>query len=347
MKKRLTQYSSGAGWGCKIGPSDLTQVLSELKYNNFNNKNILVDSKNFDDAAIFKISSKKAIIQTVDFFTPIVDDPFSFGEIAASNSLSDIYAMGGKPLFALNIVAFPKNLDKKILIDILKGGESKCKEAKISILGGHSIYDDEPKYGLVVTGEIQPNKIISNSNAKVNESIILTKPIGTGIISTAIKKGVLNEKTINSAMSIMKSLNSKSSKLMHKYNVSSATDVTGYGLIGHIIEMAKGSKLSAKINFNKVNFIDGVENLIKKDIVPSGTKRNLKFYEDKIDYESKLSFSQKLLLADAQTSGGLLISIPKTNVSKFLDDYNKSSLYPAVEIGYFTDLIKNKFLIIQ
>tara|TARA_A100001037_G_scaffold145488_1_gene131443 strand:+ start:1636 stop:2598 length:963 start_codon:yes stop_codon:yes gene_type:complete len=320
--------------------------LSELN-NNFKSKKILIDSKNFDDAAIFKINDNKAIIQTVDFFTPIVDDPFSFGEIAAANSLSDIYAMGGKPLFALNIVSFPKNLNKNILIKILKGGESKCNEAKIPILGGHTIYDDEPKYGLVVTGEIKPNKIISNNNAKIDESIILTKPIGTGIISTGIKKGIVNKKNINSAIAIMKTLNSKSSKLMHQYNVSSATDVTGYGLIGHLIEMAKGSKLTAKINFDKIHFINGSKNLIKNGICPSGTKRNLNFYENKINFKSKLTSNQKLLLADAQTSGGLLISIPKNNVSKFLKDYNKSSLYPAVEIGYFTNFNENKFLIIE
>jgi len=320
--------------------------LSELN-NNFNNKNIITDSKNFDDGAIFKISKNKAIVQTVDFFTPIVDDPFSFGEIAAANSLSDIYAMGAKPLFALNIVAFPKNLDKKILVEILKGGESKCKEANIPILGGHSIYDNEPKYGLVVSGEVKINKIISNSNAKINESILLTKPIGTGIISTAIKKGVANKNIINIALSVMKSLNSKSSKLMHKYNASSATDVTGYGLIGHLIEMAKGSNLSAKINFNKIQFINEVKNFIEQGIFPSGTKKNLEFYNSKIHYVSNITYNEKLLLADAQTSGGLLISMPKKNVSNFLKEHNKSSLFPAVEIGTFNKLDKNKFLIIK
>ena len=346
MEKRLTEYSSGAGWGCKISPGDLTQVLSELN-NNFKSKKILIDSKNFDDAAIFKINDNKAIIQTVDFFTPIVDDPFSFGEIAAANSLSDIYAMGGKPLFALNIVAFPKNLNKDILVNILKGGESKCSEAKIPILGGHSIYDDEPKYGLVVTGEIKPNEIISNDNAKIDESIVLTKPIGTGIISTAIKKDVINKKNMDLAISIMKDLNSKSSELMKKYNASAATDVTGYGLVGHLIEMAKGSKLTAKIKFNKINFIDGVKNLVEKNIVPNGTKRNLEFYKSSMKYKSKLTHNDKLLLCDSQTSGGLLISIPKKNVSGFINECNKSSLYNAVEIGYFTNLNENKFLIIE
>ena len=240
---RLAEYSPGAGWACKISSEDLTQVLSKLKINTFKDTK---GYENFDDCGIYKLNNKQSIIQTVDFFTPIVDDPYFFGQIAAANSLSDIYAMGGKPLFALNIAAFPtEKLDLEVLSTILEGGADKCNEANIPILGGHTIKDDIPKYGLAVTGIIDNNKIILNSTAKANDDIILTKPIGSGIISTAIKKGLASTKTIKSTIDIMNTLNDYSANKMNKYTVNACTDITGYGLLGHLNEMCRGSKLTA------------------------------------------------------------------------------------------------------
>ena len=301
--------------------------------------------ENFDDCGIYQLNEKQSIIQTVDFFTPIVDDPYFFGQIAAANSLSDIYAMGGKPLFALNIAAFPtEKLDLDILTEILKGGSDKCFDAKIPILGGHTIKDDIPKYGLAVTGIIDNNKIILNSTSKIKDDIILTKPIGTGIITTAIKKGLAKEKTINSVIDIMNTLNDYSSNILNKYKVNACTDVTGYGLLGHLNEMCNGSNLSAIIDFNKIPIIHEVLNFSKAGIIPGGSKKNLKFNVNDINFHNDLDEYKKLILADAQTSGGLLISCPKENSSKLIKELNKNSKYKSKIIGEFIN--KNKHNII-
>ena len=335
---KLTQFSPGAGWACKISSEDLTQVLSKLKQNNLNESK---GFENFDDCAIFKINEKQSIIQTVDFFTPIVDDPYLFGQIAAANSLSDIYAMGGQPLFALNITAFPSDkLDLNILSNILLGGQDKCLEANIPILGGHSIKDDIPKYGLAVSGIIENKKIITNSNAKINDDIILTKPIGSGIISTAIKKNLANNTTIDEIVNVMKTLNDTASNHLYKFKVNACTDVTGYGLLGHLNEMCKASKISAKINFSDIPLIDGVINFAKQNIIPGGSKNNLKFYQKNIFFDSEISNFKKLILAAAQTSGGLLISCPKSKSKKLINSLNKISKYKSIIIGEFIEKSK-------
>ena len=335
---KLTQFSPGAGWACKISSEDLTQVLSKLKQNNLNESK---GFENFDDCAIFRINEKQSIIQTVDFFTPIVDDPYLFGQIAAANSLSDIYAMGGQPLFALNITAFPTDkLDLNILSKILLGGQDKCLEANIPILGGHSIKDDIPKYGLAVSGIIENKKIITNSNAKINDDIILTKPIGSGIISTAIKKNLANNTTVDTVVNVMKTLNNTASNHLYKFKVNACTDVTGYGLLGHLNEMCMASKVSAKINFSDIPLIDGVFNFAKQNIIPGGSKNNLNFYEKNIFFDPELSNFKKLILADAQTSGGLLISCPKSESKKLINSLNKISKYKSIIIGEFIE--KNK-----
>lgn len=335
---KLTQFSPGAGWACKISSEDLTQVLSKLKQNNLNESK---GFENFDDCAIFRINEKQSIIQTVDFFTPIVDDPYLFGQIAAANSLSDIYAMGGQPLFALNITAFPTDkLDLNILSKILLGGQDKCLEANIPILGGHSIKDDIPKYGLAVSGIIENKKIITNSNAKINDDIILTKPIGSGIISTAIKKNLANNTTVDTVVNVMKTLNNTASNHLYKFKVNACTDVTGYGLLGHLNEMCKASKVSAKINFSDIPLIDGVFNFAKQNIIPGGSKNNLNFYQKNIFFDPEISNFKKLILADAQTSGGLLISCPKSESKKLINSLNKISKYKSIIIGEFIE--KNK-----
>ena len=277
-----------------------------------------MNHEGLDDAAIFRLSSGKLILQTVDFFTPVVDNPYQFGQIAAANSLSDIYAMGGKPSFALNVVGFPINdLPKSVLTKILQGGADKAEEAGIPIVGGHSIDDKEPKFGLVVTGEIEEKNIWRNSGALVGDVLLLTKPLGTGIITTAIKKGLANKKVINDAVESMAMLNKDAAQLLRRLNVNSVTDVTGYGLLGHLGEICSSSQVSARINFQNLEFLNGTEELAKSGIIPGGTRRNLKFTQDKVKFDSRLSETQRLLLSDAQTSGGLLVSLPKSDAENF------------------------------
>ena len=286
-----------------------------------------------DDCAVYPLKSGHKIIQSVDFFTPIVDNPFDFGRIAAANSLSDIYAMGGKPLFALNIACFPSDeLPLEILTEILNGGIECAKNAGIPILGGHTIRDAEPKYGLVVTGIIEEGLELKNSDAKAGDALVLTKPIGTGIISTAIKQGKATQKMINDAIENMTTLNLGASKAMEGLPISACTDITGFGLMGHLNEICKNSNVSAVINFNKVPFIEGVFELAQLGVIPGGTKNNLKFFEDGIDFSDVLVDYQKLMLADAQTSGGLLISIPNENSNKLIENLkeNKTLSYEVI-----------------
>ena len=315
------------------------------KLNSISNSNSNSGFENFDDCSIYKINDKQSIIQSVDFFTPIVDDPYTFGLISAANSISDIYAMGGKPLFALNIVAFPSDdLSLDVLSDILKGGLDKCKEANINILGGHSIKDKTPKYGLAVTGLIDNSSIIKNNTPHKSDVLLLTKPLGSGILTTAIKEELTDEKTTSDVINLMSTLNHDLSELNIKINA--CTDITGYGLLGHLNEMTQNNDLSANIDFNKVPFINEVTNFAKKDIVPSGTKKNLDFYKENILFANSIFKYQQLMIADAQTSGGLLISTDKNNAKKLIEILNKKSKYKTVEIGYFSSK-KEKNIIIN
>ena len=290
------------------------------------NTSVITDYTSTDDAAVVRLSDGKIILQTVDFFTPIVDDPYTFGQISAANSLSDIYAMGGKPLFALNIVGFPiKKLPNEILSEIMQGGADKAAEAGIPIVGGHSIDDNEPKYGLVVTGEAIEKNIWTNAGAKEGDQIILTKPIGTGIISTAIKKEKASALMISSAIRTMKTLNKKASEIVQKFNPNAVTDITGFGLVGHLIEICKSSKVSAEISFNQIDLLPGTLDLIEKGIMPGGSKRNLEHAEKFTNFSSELTYNQKLITCDAQTSGGLLITLPPKDAKKFLNEFGNDA----------------------
>jgi len=263
------------------------------------------------------------IIQTVDFFTPVVDDPYQFGQIAAANALSDIYAMGGEPLFALNIVGFPINdLPKNILTEILQGGADKANEAGIPIVGGHSVDDKEPKYGLVVTGEIHQDRIWKNSGARPGDALVLTKSLGTGIIATGIKKGVATQGSIEDAINSMSSLNKSSAQELRGYNVNAVTDVTGFGLLGHLKEMCENSDVSSKINFQDLLFLNGAKELAMSGVMPGGTKRNLKSVEKVVLFNDHLSEVEQLLSADAQTSGGLLVSMPLEDARSYVKKVN-------------------------
>jgi len=294
------------------------------------NNSIISDYTSTDDAAVVRLKDGKVILQTVDFFTPIVDDPYTFGQISAANSLSDIYAMGGKPLFALNIVAFPiQKLSNTILSDIMQGGADKASEAGIPIVGGHSIDDNEPKYGLVVTGEVSESSVWTNTGAKPGDSLILTKPIGTGVISTAIKKEKANDTVLESAVKSMTMLNKKASETLQAFEPNAVTDVTGFGLIGHLMEICKNSQVSANINFSEINFLPGAFELANQGIIPGGTKRNLNYAEKFVEFNESLSTTQRLLVCDAQTSGGLLISLPETEANRFISIYGDQ----AIKIG--------------
>ena len=281
-----------------------------------------------------RLGNGNLIIQTVDFFTPVVDDPYQFGQIAAANALSDIYAMGGEPLFALNIVGFPINdLPKNILTEILQGGADKADEAGIPIVGGHSVDDKEPKYGLVVTGEIQKDRIWKNSGARAGDALVLTKPIGTGIIATAIKKGKAPKSSIESAVRSMSTLNKESARGLQQYNVSAVTDVTGFGLLGHLKEICESSGVSSEINFQDLEFLDSAKELAMSGIMPGGTKRNLKSVNEVVIFNEHLNETEQLLSADAQTSGGLLISMPIKDAESYIEKMNG---LPRL-IGHVTD----------
>ncbi len=265
-----------------------------------------------EDCAVFPLDEDHFLIQSVDFFTPIVDDPYTFGQIAAANSLSDIYAMGGMPLHALNIAEFPSDdLPLKILTEIMQGGLEITKQANIPILGGHTIKDPVPKYGLVVTGRVKKENLTLNSTAKAGDVLILTKPLGSGIIATAIKKDKTPRSIMEEAINVMTNLNSGGAKAMNAVGVNACTDITGYGLLGHLLEMCQGSKISATIKFNEIPLMQGVFELAQKGFIPGGTKRNLDHVTPDVNFSKNISQEQKYLLADAQTSGGLLISVPK------------------------------------
>jgi selenide,water dikinase len=265
-----------------------------------------------EDCAVFPLDENHYLIQSVDFFTPIVDDPYTFGQIAAANSLSDIYAMGGMPLHALNIAEFPSDdLPLEILTEIMQGGLEITKQANIPILGGHTIKDPVPKYGLVVTGRVKKKNLTLNSTAKAGDVLILTKPLGSGIIATAIKKDKAPRSIMEEAVNVMTNLNSGGAKAMNAVGVNACTDITGYGLLGHLLEMCEGSKISATIECNEIPLMQGVFELAQKGFIPGGTKRNLDHVTPNVNFSKNISQEQKYLLADAQTSGGLLISVPK------------------------------------
>ena len=286
----------------------------------FNDPNILVGTETSDDAAVYRLDSGQAIVQTVDYITPVVDDPYSCGLIAAANSLSDIYAMGATPLFALNIVGFPVGtLPLSILGEILRGGADKVREAGASIIGGHSTDDPEPKYGLVVTGLIDPAKIFKNSTALIGDDLVLTKPLGIGIITTGIKRDKVAQPTIDTAIAMMAALNKDASEAMVSVGAHACTDVTGFGLLGHLHEMTTGSKVGARVSLSKVPVLSGTWELVQEGICPGGTRRNYESLQGAIVWDPEIRQEAQLILCDAQTSGGLLIAVPKDRTPALIE----------------------------
>jgi cysteine desulfurase len=329
---KLTHFTHGMGCACKIRPQYLEQILRDLPIPS--DPDILVGIGTHDDAAVYRIDDRTAIVQTVDFFTPVVDDPYDFGAIAAANSLSDIYAMGATPLFALSIVGFPeKLLPQAVLQQILKGASDKAAEAGISIIGGHTIEDTEPKFGLAVTGLIDPGKILLNSGAKPGDALVLTKPLGTGIIATAIKRGLAGEETTNAVVSIMAALNRVAAQVMEKYPVNACTDVTGFGLLGHLREMVTGAGVSAEIYTDKVPFLPGAMEYAAAGAIPGGTLNNLDYVMDVVRFDEGVTRLMQMLLSDAQTSGGLLVSLPSVHAAHFVNDLHRKGIREAAVIG--------------
>lgn len=328
---KLTKYTQGGGCACKIQPQKLEQILKQIKP--LYNESVLVGTETSDDAAVYRINDEQAIVQTLDFFTPIVDDPYDFGAIAATNAISDIYAMGAKPLFALNIVGFPADtLPMEVLQQILSGARDKAAEAGIPVLGGHSIEDPEPKFGMVVSGIIHPDKILKNSGARKGDFLVLTKPLGTGILSSALKRGLIDEDVKIRMTEVMKTLNKTASELMLKYDVHACTDVTGFGLMGHLKEMTTASKCNAKIYFDKLPFIEKTKEMAAAGVVPGGTRNNRDFVSQIVDF-GDLSETQQLLCCDAQTAGGLLVALREADAHKYLKELHENGVNEAVIIG--------------
>lgn len=298
------------------------------------NPNLLVGLDTSDDAGVYQLTDEIALVQTVDFFTPIVDDPYMFGQIAAANSLSDIYAMGGKPLTALNIVGFPiKKLDKSILTEILRGAGDKVAESGATLVGGHSIDDQEPKFGLACTGIIHPQKVRTNVGAKPGDRLILTKPIGVGIQTTAIKRDLMQEEEIERVTEVMATLNKVAAEVMQEFDVHACTDITGFGLLGHASEMAKGSEVGFIIHKEKVPVLPRTRKLAEQGSIPGGTKANHKWLSECVTYADSIDEIEQWILCDAITSGGLLISISEDQASTFLEQLIQHGV-EAAEIGY-------------
>ncbi|PLW99488.1 MAG: selenide, water dikinase SelD [Marinilabiliales bacterium] len=335
---KLTQFSPGAGCGCKIAPNILESILSSA-IQNLDDRNLLVGNSSKDDAAVYDIGNNSAIISTTDFFTPIVDDPFDFGRIAATNAISDIYAMGGKPILAIAILGWPLDkLPANIATEVISGARQVCKNAGISLAGGHSIDIADPIFGLAVTGIVNKEGLKQNNTAQSNCRILLTKPLGIGILTTAEKKQILDTEDNGVSVDWMCKLNTAGENLAKLNSVKAMTDVTGFGLLGHLLEMCQGSNVSAEINFDKIPKLNNVNNYIEKKCFPGGTFRNWKSYGNFVD---EISEEQKMLLCDPQTSGGLLIAVEENHLEEVMSICKKYNT-PAFEIGIFKEYKKDK-----
>jgi selenide, water dikinase len=298
---------------------------------------LLVGSDTLDDAAIYRLSDDLALVQTVDFFTPVVDDPYDFGRIAAANAFSDIYAMGGRPLTALNVVCFPSGvLSLETLGRILQGGAETARLAGATIVGGHTIDDPEPKYGMAVTGVIEPGTEMTNAAVRPDDILVLTKPLGTGILATAIKKGICSPAAIAAATESMATLNREAAEVARAYELRALTDVTGFGLLGHLSEMCRASDVSMELWYDRLPFLPEAENLAQAGVVPGGTRRNLEFVAGWTTFAPELSEWQRLLVADAQTSGGLVLAVPRSKLADVVGELRARKTIAAAAIGRAT-----------
>lgn len=330
---KLTRHASSAGWAAKISPDRLSEVLKALP--EFRHDKLLAGYSKGEDCAVYEINNEEVLVATLDFFTPILDDAYQFGAVAAANSLSDCYATGANPVIAMNIVCFPDELDSSILKDMLLGGADKVKEANALLVGGHSVKDKEPKYGLSVIGICKKDEFRTNSGSKEGDLLILTKALGTGIISTAIKRGKANKEDEKEVYATMSYLNKNALKASRGIKVNACTDITGFGLVGHLSEMMDGSNLSCNIYYEKIHKLNNVEKFASQDIIPGGTKKNRTHYDCLSSYIG-LEYYEELILNDTQTSGGLLYSVPKDQVDNFLENLEKYVKTPFSVIGEVT-----------
>ena len=305
-KVKLTKLANCAGCGAKVGAGVLAQLLGDLKV--LRDPNLLVGFDKSDDASVYKVTDDLALVQTVDFFPPIHDDPYTFGQIAATNALSDVYAMGGEPKLALNIMAVPKSLPSDAVHELLRGGYEKAYEAGAIITGGHSILDDEPKYGLAVTGFVHPDKVLTNSGAMPGDVLLLTKPLGIGILTTAAKADMTSQESMALAVRLMTTLNKSARDAMVNYRVHACTDVTGFALMGHSTEMAQGSDVELHLNVDDIDLIPEAVELARLGVLPEGMYRNRSFAEPYVD-AGETELARQDVLYDPQTSGGLLIAV--------------------------------------
>jgi len=305
--------------------------------------NVIVGLDGRDDAGVYRLTDDLAIIQTVDYFTPIVDDPYDFGQIAAANALSDVYAMGGRPVTAMNVVCFPREtMDISVLREILRGGIAKLSEAGASLVGGHSVDDRELKYGLCVMGTVHPDRIITNTGAREGDALILTKPLGTGIISTAMKSGFAEQEIITLVTRQMSTLNRRAAELMADFNVHACTDITGFGLLGHACEMVQGTNVGMEVDSQAVPLLPRVKEYCKQGLVPGGTRRNREFRSNMI--EARVSDEMVLILFDAQTSGGLLISLPPADGEALVEKMHHEGIKDAAIVGHVVSDPKGKII---
>jgi len=334
---RLTQYSHGAGCGCKISPKVLDEIF-KTSISIPDNKNLLVGNSSKDDAAVYDLENGMALISTTDFFMPIVDDAFDFGRIAAANSISDVYAMGGKPLLAIAVLGWPvEKLSVELAQKIIEGGRMICKEAGIPLAGGHSIDSTEPIFGLAVTGIVKKENLKKNNTAEEGDLLFLTKPIGVGILSTAQKRGLLKEEYLQIMVEQMANLNRIGEELGKIKAVTAMTDVTGFGLLGHLIEMADGSGLSAEIFYSKIPVVSGTKEFISQRVFPDATTRNWNSYYDKVRFEKGVDVMEAFtLLPDPQTNGGLLFSVKEESKDEIVPLLKEFGLKTFIEpVGKF------------
>ena len=326
---KLTKLAKCAGCGAKVGAGVLAKLLSDIKVHH--DDNLLVGFDKSDDASVYKISDDLAIVQTVDFFPPIADDPYLFGQIAATNALSDVYAMGGEPKLCLNIMAIPENMPMEAVHALLRGGDDKVYEAGALITGGHSIHDDEPKYGLAVTGFVHPDKMLTNSNARPGDVLLLTKPIGIGVLSTAAKADMLSKSGQELINRLMTTLNKAARDTMVKYNVHACTDVTGFGLIGHTYEMASGSDTEIILDVDSIDLIPEALELARMGMLPAGMYRNRNFAQAHVD-AGDTELAKQDMLYDPQTAGGLLIAVAPEDADALFNEL-KNTVPSAQRIG--------------
>lgn len=326
---KLTKLAKCAGCGAKVGAGVLAKLLSDIKVHH--DDNLLVGFDKSDDASVYKISDDLAIVQTVDFFPPIADDPYLFGQIAATNALSDVYAMGGEPKLCLNIMAIPENMPMEAVHALLRGGYDKVYEAGALITGGHSIHDDEPKYGLAVTGFVHPDKMLTNSNARPDDVLLLTKPIGIGVLSTAAKADMLSKSGQELINRLMTTLNKAARDAMVKYNVHACTDVTGFGLIGHTYEMASGSDTEIILDVDSIDLIPEALELARMGMLPAGMYRNRNFAQAHVD-AGDTELAKQDMLYDPQTAGGLLIAVAPEDADALFNEL-KNTVPSAQRIG--------------